>query len=473
MLSSTFSTRKYLGRSTSALMKNTKNQKIFSTKIERAKYLLSNLVKKNAIINKKVDLVDFYHQGMGLGLQCNQTIHKFEVLCSIPENLCMSYETEPPNYDSVDILSLQREMQGLYIGLGHEDLKFAIILAKQMSVVRKINNHTLEKSKNTMDWYLDLFLDDSEHQHLPIMWDEDRLSELKGLSVHYILKMRKQFISGLEEQNVNFGGTCWEKNDLSKALGIFQSRAFHVNGRTCLLPFIDFVNHVDQDNWDKGCIIVYSKEALAYQLIACSEIKSGCQIFSTYGMKTNEDKFLFYGWIDKKAISNIHVESSSPTSLPTAPSCIMESFTICLNLGHNRDFFIRCNISMASQLKELNKLINSNAEKLVLHNVLAKNIRKLQLKVSTFQHHYQPELLTDIEFLNLLELQSNKQIFNYFFHPLFFKEEVQVQVQVQGTRSRYDDETMRVDSQSRQIHVDKFADFLSAYERHSGATVLV
>ena len=148
-------------------------------------------------MNEKIEIEDYSNLGMGLGLKCIEKIQKFDILVSIPQSLCLHYDKDQENDD------------GLFIGLDTEDLVFAVKLAKKMSESGKCDRTVIE------DAYLDQFK--GNLNHLPILWNDEQLDKLEGLSVHYILKMRKEFISGLESQNIASGklSTIYRKQLLS------------------------------------------------------------------------------------------------------------------------------------------------------------------------------------------------------------------------------------------------------------------
>ena len=166
---------------------------------------------------------------------------------------------------------------------------------------------------------------------------------------------------------------------------------------------------------------MYNSSIASYQLIACSDIQVDQQIFSSYGLKTNEDKFMFYGWINKQGFSYNSV-------LNELISTDNESFTTRLHLNTEQDFFIRCNISIPAQLQSLD-VLKTPKNKLLLRSTLINNINKLNYKMSLFHKPYESNNnsnkkkidanillhMEDDQFLILLELRAQTQLYQYFF----------------------------------------------------------
>lgn len=318
-------------------------------RIEVANKLKAVMIEHGSFISPKMKVLDYSFENMGLGLQATENIEKFEVLASIPIELCLSSKLDINDGEKNDF-DLNTNQDVLLTG---KETVLSAKLAVELIQDRNILNEILEESTfevpqhPCLATYIDLLRQD-EMSHLPLLWSDDRLSLLNGLGVQDIILSKKILI---KEMSKNSGIPF---SSLLNAVSIVQSRAFGFssvgpNGTVSLIPFLDIINHVDDSRRENGSsMIVYNKKLNAYQLIACSSINSGSQILASYGTKTPQDYYINYGYLDKKNILSLKNKLAESFTTVLYLNSLAESRK--KNNGNNGWFYFRSVISIKAEM---------------------------------------------------------------------------------------------------------------------------
>lgn len=303
------------------------------------------------------------------------------------------------------------------------------------------------------------YQDLSFSSHLPLLWDEEKLKPLQELGVHEIIRSTKEIIGHM--CNDNDSGMI---NEATKAIAIVLSRSFSISGTkrkpeseiTCLLPFIDYTNHVDSsDVADIGSIVCYNKTKKTFDLIACTNIEQDDQILCSYfyGIQTPEDMFCSYGYLDKRTICSIKNKNreSFTTTLPltTKKSKATSNDTIS-EKPKPKEGFIRCISSIKSELKGI------IPEKLRIKIAigLKKKIKILDDKLDSInvkKTSVAPALLNDIEFLHWAEAKNLQLLLDFVEWE-----------KVIGRKTVYFDKTSDITAFN---NIEKLGKFTSEYEK--------
>ena len=139
-------------------------------------------------------------------------------------------------------------------------------------------------------------------KHIPIFWTIKELKFLKGSPLlldirdkvkstkKEYLKLKKNEEVPIKEYNITF-------NDYKKIRSLVSSRNFNlsIDGKqsTTLVPLADMLNHNSNadTNWS------YNNKLNSYQMTMKNSVKRGNDVSDSYGRKTNDKYFLYYGFL--------------------------------------------------------------------------------------------------------------------------------------------------------------------------------
>jgi hypothetical protein len=344
-------------------------------KIEVANKLKELMIEHGSFISPKMKVLDYSFEDMGLGLQAIENIEKFELLASIPIELCLSSKLEINDGEKNDF-DLNTNQDVLLTGKETVlSAKLAVELIDDKQVLKDIlQDNTMEDPQHPcLAAYIELLRQD-EMFHLPLLWSDDRLSSLNGLGVQDILLSKKILIKQMSKNSgIPF-------SSLLNAVSIVQSRAFGFssvgkNGTVSLIPFLDIINHVDDSKRENGSsMVVFNKKLNAYQLIACSSIISGSQILASYGTKTPQDYYINYGYLDKKNILSLKNKLSESFTTVLYLNSLAESRK--KNNGNTGWFYFRSVLSIKAEMS-----IPAKLKGVVLSFAVKKRIKQIKINL--------------------------------------------------------------------------------------------
>ena len=151
----------------------------------------------------------------------------------------------------------------------------------------------------------------SSYDSFPIFYKEKELEYLKGTKFLESIENEKKNIK--EDYNLlakNIPG--FEKYDLnyfSKIMEVVTSRVFsvkiHNKKETIIAPFADLLNHKRPTDtfWD------FDDKTNSFYIKSISNIQKGEEIFDSYGIKSNRNYLLYYGFtINNNTYNKLHVD---------------------------------------------------------------------------------------------------------------------------------------------------------------------
>ena len=171
-----------------------------------------------------------------------------------------------------------------------------------------------ERQNSQSFWksYLDTLPKDLSH--IPIYFDEHKLSFLKGTTSARMVMELNQFYK--EEYNNLCAAipdfSLYSYEEFKWALATVTSRSFEINVHgvetTVLVPMLDVLNHKNSPNVS----INFSNEADVFEMTSLKKVSSGQELFALYGSKSNTYLFVTYGFIIE---SNEEDTATTPLSL--------------------------------------------------------------------------------------------------------------------------------------------------------------
>ena len=146
--------------------------------------------------------------------------------------------------------------------------------------------------------------------HIPIFWKED-LEYIRGSYLHERIRERNRFIREeyrLLKSNVpDFD--VFRFHDYHRMRSLVSSRNFKlvINDDivSAMVPFADMLNHSNtcQTRWS------YNDQLQSYQMVAKAPIRPGDEIMDSYGIKTMDSYFIYYGFILPDSDVRIYIKT--------------------------------------------------------------------------------------------------------------------------------------------------------------------
>ena len=136
--------------------------------------------------------------------------------------------------------------------------------------------------------------------HIPIFWTKE-LYYLKGspllLEIRDRVKSTRAEYNKLKKSEVPIKEYGITFNEYKKIRSLVSSRNFNlsIDGKqsTTMVPLADMLNHNSNadTNW------TYNNQLNSYQMTMKNNVKKGNEVSDSYGRKTNDKYFLYYGFL--------------------------------------------------------------------------------------------------------------------------------------------------------------------------------
>jgi hypothetical protein len=164
---------------------------------------------------------------------------------------------------------------------------------------------------SNVDWtpYFDTLPETLDH--IPIFWKKD-LEYIRGSYLYERIRERNRLIR--EEYRVLKSNIpdfdVFRFYDYHRMRSLVSSRNFKltINGDivSAMVPFADMLNHSNtcQTRWS------YNDQLQSYQMVAKTPISSGYEIMDSYGIKSMDSYFIYYGFVLPDSYIRIYVKTS-------------------------------------------------------------------------------------------------------------------------------------------------------------------
>tara|TARA_B100000795_G_C22802759_1_gene442849 strand:- start:3590 stop:4753 length:1164 start_codon:yes stop_codon:yes gene_type:complete len=222
---------------------------------------------------------------------------------------------------------------------------------------------------STVDWtpYFDTLPETLDH--IPIFWKED-LEYIRGSYLYERIRERNRLIR--EEYRVLKNNIpdfdVFRFYDYHRMRSLVSSRNFKltINGDivSAMVPFADMLNHSNtcQTRWS------YNDQLQSYQMVAKTPISSGYEIMDSYGIKSMDSYFIYYGFVLPDSYIRIYVKTSDFKGYIN--NINSNDFRSLLNYIRNKqsssDIFInkyQDRHSESKVMEQVNKLLNQIKKK--------------------------------------------------------------------------------------------------------------
>ena len=147
-------------------------------------------------------------------------------------------------------------------------------------------------------------------KHIPIFWTKE-LYYLKGspllLEIRDIAKSTRAEYNKIKKSEVPLNEFKITFNEYKKIRALISSRNFNliIDGKktTTMVPLADMLNH----NPKSDTVWTYNNKLKSYQMSMINNVKKGKEVSDSYGLKTNDKYFLYYGFLLNNAGVQIKV----------------------------------------------------------------------------------------------------------------------------------------------------------------------
>lgn len=152
--------------------------------------------------------------------------------------------------------------------------------------------------------------------HIPIFWTKE-LYYLKGspllLEIRDRVKSTRAEYNKLKKSEVPIKEYNITFNEYKKIRSLVSSRNFNlsIDGKqsTTMVPLADMLNHNSNadTNW------TYNNQLNSYQMTMRNNVKKGNEVSDSYGRKTNDKYFLYYGFLLNDAEVQLKIKTKNFT----------------------------------------------------------------------------------------------------------------------------------------------------------------
>ena len=168
-----------------------------------------------------------------------------------------------------------------------------------------------EDVMDNVDWtpYFDTLPETLDH--IPIFWEKE-LNYLKGSFLFERVKERNKIIYEefkiLKNQIPDFDEFSFY--EYQRMRSIVSSRNFKLTIDnevvSAMVPFADMLNHSNtcQTKWS------FNNKLQSYEMVAKSLIKTGDEIMDSYGIKTMNSYFMFYGFVLPDSEARVYIKTN-------------------------------------------------------------------------------------------------------------------------------------------------------------------
>ena len=164
---------------------------------------------------------------------------------------------------------------------------------------------------DTVDWtpYFDTLPETLDH--IPIFWEKE-LNYLKGSFLFERVKERNRIIyeefKVLKNEIPDFDEFSFYEYQRMRSLVSSRNFKLTINNDTvsAMVPFADMLNHSNtcQTKWS------FNNKLQSYQMVAKSPIKPGDEIMDSYGIKTMDSYFMFYGFVLPDSEARVYINTN-------------------------------------------------------------------------------------------------------------------------------------------------------------------
>jgi len=147
--------------------------------------------------------------------------------------------------------------------------------------------------------------------HIPLFWNKQNLSYLKGS--HLLANIRDRLKKIRNEYNIlkknikDFNLFTFHMYKHVRCLVSSRNFRLNINGNYCssMVPLADMLNHSNHamTRW------FYNNKLTSYQMVSKRSISSGIEITDSYGSKENHKYFMYYGFLLEDADTRIFIKT--------------------------------------------------------------------------------------------------------------------------------------------------------------------
>ena len=234
---------------------------------------------KNGLFLNKME-ISFVSESYRL-CQATENIYKKDLLLRVPlESLITMEEARKSEIGHYITKELENKLYSP---------RFSLLTVFLMGEIDKGN-------QSKWKFYIDFL--PSSYDSFPIFYKEKELEYLKGTQFLESIEKEKKFIKSdynLLAKSIP-GFSKYDLNYFSKIMEVVTSRVFgvkiHNKKETIIAPFADLLNHKRPTDtiWD------FDDKTNSFFIKSRSNVPKGEEVFDSYGIKSNRDYLLYYGF---------------------------------------------------------------------------------------------------------------------------------------------------------------------------------